>query len=69
MAAGSYTTPWGTIQHLDALFGMIAEGSPLAARFIIRIRARCERLETFPLAGAQAPYLEAVCALYLNGPT
>jgi toxin ParE1/3/4 len=44
------------LRDLDALFDMIAEDSPArAARLIMRIRARCERLETVPLSGRARP--------------
>ena len=44
------------LRDLDALFDTIAEDSPArAARFIMRIRARCERLETFSHSGRARP--------------
>ncbi len=44
------------LRDLDDLFTTIAEDSPArAARFILRIRARCEILETFPMSGRARP--------------
>jgi toxin ParE1/3/4 len=44
------------LRDLDNLFTTIAEDSPArAARFILRIRARCEHLETFPMSGRARP--------------
>jgi plasmid stabilization system protein ParE len=57
------------LRDLDALFDMIAEDSPArAARFIMRIGARCERPETFPHSGRARPESGPVCARFLYGP-